>query len=198
MAQRAGIVGLVGALLGGVELLRPRWRGPNPVEAASRESLLVYMLHLLFIFSFLLTEPVKRALGLEWYSLGWSGTLAMTAGIIALNLGAALLWQRVRRDEPRMRRLQRRALAVLGIWFLVGGWWTTLHFWRSPELAKEAYPFLNAARARKGLPPTPDGLSRDAQEYFRECARRKLKVGEAERREVLRVVEERLSGPAAR
>ena len=32
-------------------------------------------------------------------------------------------------------RLQRRALAVLGIWFLVGGWWTTLHFWRSPELA---------------------------------------------------------------
>lgn len=198
VAQRAGIVCLVGALLGGVELLRPRWRGPNPVEAASRESLLVYMLHLLFIFSFLLTEPVKRALGLEWYGLGWGGTLAMTAGIIALNLGAALLWQRVRRDEPRMRRLQRRALAVLGIWFLVGGWWTTLHFWRSPELAKEAYPFLNAARARKGLPPTPDGLSRDAQEYFRECARRKLKVGEAERREVLRVVEERLSGPAAR
>ena len=83
-------------------------------------------------------------------------------------------WQSVRKVPDLMRRLQQRAVAVLGVWFVLGGWWTFRHFLRSPELAKEPYAFLNAARARKGLSPTPDGLCRDPEEYFREAERRKL------------------------
>jgi hypothetical protein len=74
-----------------------------------------------------------------------------------------------------VRKLQRRALLAFGIWFLAGGWITYHHFHRSPELALEPYPFLNAARIRKGLPPTPDGLSRDPEEAVREI--RRLKGG---------------------
>jgi hypothetical protein len=80
-----------------------------------------------------------------------------------------------------MRSLQWKAVAVLGGWFLVGCWWTVRHFLRSPELAREPYAFLNAARARKGLPPTPDGLCRDPEEYFREAARRGMNLSPAAR-----------------
>ena len=52
----------------------------------------------------------------------------------------------------------------------------------SPELAREPYAFLNTARARKGLPPTPDGLSHDPLEVAREKARRGLRTSAEERR----------------
>jgi hypothetical protein len=114
--------------------------------------------------------------------MGWSGTLVMTGGIIALNLILAEAWQRVRRDPVRMQRLQRLGAIVLCGWFLVGGWWTYGRLLASPELAREPYPFLPAARARKGLPATPDGLSHDPLEVAREKARRKLKLSDEERR----------------
>jgi uncharacterized membrane protein len=182
VAQRIGWVCLAGSLLGAVGLLRPPRRGPALVGAASQESLLLYMLHLNLIFGLLLAEPVQRATGWGWYSLGWGGTLSLTAVIIALNLLAGLAWQAVRREPERMRRLQRRALVALGIWFLAGGWLTYAHFRRSPELATEPYPFLAGARARKGLPPTPDGLSRDPREAARERARLGMKLSAAEQR----------------
>ncbi len=181
VADRTGFILIAGAAMGAVELLRPRWRGPNPVEAASRESLLLYMLHLNLIFGLLLTPPVVRLTGWDWHALGWGGTLAIAGGLIAFNLLVGVWWQKVRTVPDRMRTLQRRALAVLAVWFLVGGWITFAHFLRSPELATEPYPFLNAARERKGLQPTPDGLCRDPQEYFREAARRHIRLDPADR-----------------
>ena len=176
VAARAGWILLGGSLMGAIELVRPTWNGPNPVKAASAESLLLYMLHLNMIFSVLLAPAVIGFTGWGWGSLGWQGTLLMTALIIGLNLWAGVAWQRVRQTPERMRWLQQKALAALGVWFVVGGWWTFRHFLQSPELAKEPYRFLNAARVRKGLPPTPDGLSRDPDEYFREAERRRMRL----------------------
>jgi len=181
VVQRMGVICVAGALLGILEAIRGRLPGPNLVMAASRESLLLYLLHLNMIFGFLLIEPVKLRTGWDWYSLGWTGTLALTAVLIALNLAAGAGLQALRRDPDRLWRLQRAGLATLGFWFLAGGWITYHHFRRSPELATEPYAFLNAARVRKGLAPTPDGLSRDPLEGIREKARLRGKLTPAER-----------------
>ncbi|MBP7617389.1 MAG: DUF1624 domain-containing protein [Geothrix sp.] len=188
VAARAGWILLGGALMGAIELVRPRWNGPNPVKAASAESLLLYMLHLNMIFSVLLAPAVIGLTGWGWGSLGWPGTLLMTALIIGLNLWAGVAWQRVRQTPERMRWLQQKAVAVLGVWFVVGGWWTFRHFLQSPELAKEPYRFLNAARIRKGLPPTPDGLTRDPEEFFREAERRRMQLSAGAKAELSRQI----------
>ena len=188
VAGRLGWILLGGAAMGAAELLRPRWKGPNPVEAASRESLLLYMLHLNLIFSVLLAPAVIAFTGWGWGSLDWTGTLLMTATLIGLTLWAGVAWQRVRQTPDLMRRLQHQAVAVLGVWFVLGGWWTFRHYLQSPELAKEPYRFLNAARARKGLPPTPDGLCRDPEEYFREADRLKLKLSPEARADLARKI----------
>lgn len=193
VAARLGWILLGGTLMGAVDLLRPRWKGSNPIDAASRESLLLYMLHLNLIFSVLLAPAVIAVTGWGWGSLGWTGTLLMTAAIIGLNLWAGVAWQKVRRTPDRMRLLQHRAVAALGIWFVLGGWWTFRHFLQSPELAKEPYAFLNAARARKGLPPTPDGLCRDPEEYFREADRLRLKLSPEARADLARQIRARES-----
>ena len=188
VAARLGWILLGGSLMGAVELARPRWKGPNPVKAASTESLLLYMLHLNLIFSVMLAPAVMALTGWGWGSLGWTGALLMTATIIGLNLWAGIAWQKVRQTPDLMHRLQRQAVAVLGVWFVLGGWWTFRHFLQSPELAKEPYRFLNAARARKGLPPTPDGLCRDPQEYFREAERLKLHLSANARADLTRQI----------
>jgi hypothetical protein len=188
VAARSGWILLGGALMGAVELVRPRWNGPNPVKAASAESLLLYMLHLNLLFGVLLAPGVIAFTGLGWGSLGWPGTLLLTAVIIGLNLWAGIAWQRIRQSPERMRSLQRGAFAVLGVWFFLGGWWTFRHFLQSPELAKEPYRFLNAARVRKGLPPTPDGLCRDPEEYFREAERLKRHLTPAARADLSRQI----------
>ncbi|WP_257306074.1 DUF1624 domain-containing protein [Geothrix campi] len=188
VAARLGWILLGGTVMGTVDLLRPRWKGPNPIDAASRESLLLYMLHLNLIFSVLLAPAIITLTGWGWGSLGWTGTLLMTAVLIALTLAAGVWWQQVRKAPDHMRRLQHRAVAVLGVWFVLGGWWTFRHFLQSPELAKEPYTFLNAARIRKGLPPTPDGLCRDPEEYFREAERRKLHLSAAAKADLARQI----------
>ncbi len=182
VAQRIGTVCAAGGLLGWINLLRQPWPGPNVVDAASRESLLVYMLHLNLIFGVLLAAPIRMQTGWEWHALGWTGTLALTAAVIALNLACAVAWQRIRRRAELAWRLQKLGLALLAVWFLAGGWWSYRKFMASPELAREPYAFLNPARARKGLPPTPDGLSHDPLEVAREKARRGLRTSAEERR----------------
>jgi uncharacterized membrane protein len=188
VAGRAGWILLGGSLMGAIELVRPKGNGANPVKAASAESLLLYMLHLNLIFSVLLSPAVTGITGWGWGSLGWTGTLGLTAAIIALNLWAGVAWQKVRQTPERMRWLQHKAVALLGVWFVLGGWWTFRHFLQSPELAKEPYRFLNAARVRKGLPPTPDGLSRDPEEFFREAERRKMHLSAEARAELTRQI----------
>ncbi len=188
VAGRLGCILLGGSLMGALELVRPRWNLANPIKAASAESLLLYMLHLNMIFGVLLAPAVIGFTGWGWGSLGWTGTLLMTALIIGLNLWAGIAWQQVRQTPERMRWLQHKAVAVLGLWFVMGGWWTFRHFLRSPELAKEPYRFLNAARARKGLPPTPDGLCLDPEEYFREAERMKLHLSAATRADLTRQI----------
>ncbi len=176
VAERLGWICMGGALLGLVERLRPRLPGPNLVEAASRESLLLYMLHLNLIFGVMLASGVVAFTGWGWNSLGWTGTLLMTAAVIGVNLAAGVAWQRLRDTPDRMRALQRAGVAALSLWFLLGGWWSFRFYLGSPELAREPYRFLNAARVRKGLPPTPDGLSRDPEEVRREALRRKVRL----------------------
>jgi uncharacterized membrane protein len=172
-AQRLGVVCLAGSALGWIESVRGRWPGPSVIKAASSESLLGYMLHLELIFGLLLAEPIRVRAGWEWYSLGWAGTLGLTAAIIGLTLAACVQWQKIRQEPARAWKLQRVGLILLGSWFLLGGWVTYHHFHRSPELATEPYRFLNAARIRKGLAPTPDGLSRNPEEGVREKLRLK-------------------------
>jgi hypothetical protein len=188
VAARSGWILLGGALMGAVELVRPRWTGPNPVKAASAESLLLYMLHLNLLFGVLLAPGVIAITGLGWGSLGWPGTLLLTAAVIGVNLWAGVAWQKVRQTPERMRWLQHKAVAALGVWFVLGGWWTFRHFLQSPELAKEPYRFLNAARVRKGLPPTPDGLSRDPEEFFREAERHQMHLSPEARADVARLI----------
>ena len=173
IAQRLGVVCLAGSVLGWFEAVRGRWPGANGIKAASAESLLVYLLHLDLIFGLLLAPPIRNRLGLAWYSQGWTGTLALTAGVIAANLAACIGWQRIRRDPQLTWKLQRAGLVCLGVWFFGGGWITYHHFRRSPELATEPYAFLNAARIRKGLAPTADGLSHDPREAEQELRRLK-------------------------
>jgi hypothetical protein len=182
VAHRLGFVCLAGSVLGWVELLRPHLPGPNPVESASRESLLLYMLHLNLIFGIMLRPSFQQATGWRLHGLDWGPTLLVTALVIGVNLAAAVGWQAIRKSPERMWQLQRAALVLLWIWFLGGNWMTYFHFLRSPELATEPYAFLNQARIRKGLPPTPDGLSRDALEVAREKARIGMKLSEAEQR----------------
>ncbi len=171
VAERLGWICMGGAALGVLDAYRPQLPGPNPVEASGRESLLLYMLHLNLIYGLLMTPFVIGLTGWDWNTQGWAVTGLLTVAIVGFNLWAGVAWQRVRKDVPRMRRLQRAGLAVLALNFIAGGWFTFRFLLQSPELAREPYPFLNAARERKGLPPTVDGLSRDPEEVFREEAR---------------------------
>lgn len=189
--ERLGWICMGGALLGWIAMKRPRLPGPNPIDAASKESLLLYMLHLNLIYGLLMSAAVVALTGFEWNSQRWPVTLLLTVLVAGASLAGGILWQRVRLEPGRMRRLQRAGLSALAVWFLMGGWWTFRHYLQSPELAREPYPFLNAARARKGLAPTPDGLTRDPEEYFREAARRNLRINDAARVKIAEAIRSR-------
>ena len=189
--DRLGWILMGGAVIGFAEKLRPRFPGPNPVVAASHESLLLYMLHLNMIFGVMLTPFFVGLTGWDWGTLGWTGTLLISAALIVINLWACIAWRKVRETPLLMRRLQRYAVSVLAVWFLAGGWWTFRFYLESPELAKEPHFFLNSARVRKGLPPTPDGLCRNPEEYFRESARRKLNLSDGARAKIREQIQRR-------
>jgi uncharacterized membrane protein len=153
--QRAGVVFVVGAGLGLAAQRQATGsaRGGGIVDAASRESLLVYVLHLIVVFRLGLGELV-RTYG-QRDGQGWAASLAATAVVMALSLGAAAVWQKERRNPPRAWRLQKTGLAVLGAYFILGGWTTVAHLVRHPEEAREPHLMIDWARARKSLPPFP-------------------------------------------
>jgi hypothetical protein len=154
--QRAGVALLIGAALGTIEQVRGRWPGPNLVEAASRESLLIYVLHLFVIFRLMLPATVRAHTGWQWHSQGWAGSLGLTALVMTVSLAAALLWQRLRRTPERLAKLTKVGALAVGIYFVFGGWFAVSYYIRHPEKAHEPYLFIDWARARKGLPPFPE------------------------------------------
>jgi uncharacterized membrane protein len=198
VAERLGWICLAGSAMGAIELIRPRWKGQNAFASASQESLLIYMFHLNLIFGVLLSQPVMDLMGWQWNSQGWAFTLFMVALVMAISLGCALWWQSVRKAPARMRDLQRWGLSALALWFLVGNWWTFRHYLRSPELAREPYVFLNSARERKGLPPTPDGLCRDPDEYFAEAAARGIVLNDLAKAKIREQILQRAAWDARR
>jgi uncharacterized membrane protein len=123
VAERLGIVCMAGALLGWVEMIRGSWRGPNWVQAAGRESLLLYMLHLNLIFGVLLMDSIQLRTGWHAHSLGRQDTCALTVMLIAVNLAAALAWQNIRKNGELARKINHAALVVMAGWFLIGGWY---------------------------------------------------------------------------
>ncbi len=153
--QRAGVALLAGAALGGIDRLRRRWPGPNLVETASRESLLIYMLHLLLIFRLMLAAGVRMRTGWDRHSQAWGGSLGLTVLVMSISLAVALLWQHLRTTPARTAKLTRVGLAAVGAYFVLGGWFTVSYFIRHPEEAREPYLFIDWARTRKGLPPLP-------------------------------------------
>ena len=189
--ERFGWILMIGCTLG---LLHSRWGNSkifSLLDLVSRESLLVYILHLQIIFGVLLYPFVTNVTGWGWKSQGVLGTLIFIVGIITLNLIAAVQWQKIRKQPVLMRRLQLKGLSVLLVWFLVGHWWTYLYYLKSPELATEPYPFLNAARVRKGLAPTSDGMALNESEFLREMERRGKTYSEATLKEKLEIIRRR-------
>lgn len=122
VAARLGWVCAAGAMLGWVEMRRRPWPGPNWVQAASRESLLVYLLHLYLIFAVLLGGTIRLRAGWAEHSLGWPGTLTLTALIIGCNLMVAAAWQRVRARPELARKIRKTALVMFAVWFVACGW----------------------------------------------------------------------------
>lgn len=198
VAERLGWICLAGSAMGAIERIRPRWKGQNAFASASQESLLIYMFHLNLVFGLLMSQPVLDLMGWQWNSQGWAFTLFMAAVVMAISLGFALWWQSVRKTPMRMRDLQRWGVSALALWFLVGNWWTFRHYLRSPELAREPYVFLNSARERKGLPPTPDGLTRNPEEYFAEAAARGIVLNDLAKAKIREQILQRAARDARR
>ncbi len=189
--ERLGWVCMIGGLLG---FFKSRWaslRLFSLLDTVSRESLLVYILHLQIIFGVLLYPFVTNLTGWTWYSQGAMGTLIFIVVITAVNLMAAVQWQKIRKRPEVMRRLQLQGLSLLLVWFLAGHWWTYIYYLKSPELATEPYPFLNTARIRKGLIPTSDGMALNEQEFLKEMNRRKKTYSEATLQKKLEIIRQR-------
>ena len=122
VAHRLGAICAAGAIIGWLEMNRKRWWGPNWVLIASRESLLLYMLHLNLIFGLLLAPPVRALTGWNPQALGWLGTLTLTLALISTNLAAGLGWQLIRQKDHLDRKIRRVVLIALALWFVAPAW----------------------------------------------------------------------------
>ena len=74
---------------------------PGAIRLAGQESLLVYTLHLMLIFGILRGKGVAALLGLQ---AGYVACFLMSAAIILLMLGLAVLWNRLKRNRPKLAR----------------------------------------------------------------------------------------------
>ena len=189
--ERLGWVFMIGGTLGFLKSRWSHWKFFSLLDSVSRESLLVYILHLQIIFGVLLYPFVSNMTGWGWYSQDVLGTLIFIVVIIAINLVAAVQWQKIRKQPLVMHRLQLQGLSILLVWFLVGHWWTYIYYLKSPELATEPYPFLNVARIRKGLPPTSDGMALNEEEFRGEMKRRGKTYSEATLKKKLEIIQRR-------
>jgi len=154
IAQRLGVVCLAGAVLGLDRTAAGPLARPNPVKAASAESLLGYMLHLQIIFGSCLRNPSGSG-PWEWHSLAGPEPWPSPPAVIAATLAACVQWQKIRPQPVRARKLQRGGLTSLGVYFLGGGWSPTITSTPQPRaLATEPYSFPQRCPDPQGLAPT--------------------------------------------
>jgi uncharacterized membrane protein len=85
---------------------------PGAIRLAGQESLLVYTLHLMLIFSVLRGKPVASLLGLE---AGYAACFLMSAAIIVLMLWLAGIWHNLKRNHPRVARASLAALVGINL-----------------------------------------------------------------------------------
>jgi len=126
VAQRVGNVCLVGALLGWIELKRRKFKFINIIDVASRESLLIYIFHLLFIFRFLLDEKLKKITGMEWHTLGWNATICLSIGIILLNLVFAVMIHRIKENPEKYQQMKLVGVMLAALLFFK---WESFLWW---------------------------------------------------------------------
>lgn len=143
VACRLGWVLMIGSALGWLSSLRKKvgLLGQS-VLAASHESLLAYVFHLILIFGFVLKAPIADWTGWSFNTFGWTGSILMSLAMIGLTLAVAMAWQRIRKDAPLMHRIQQNALRALAIWFFFGHWWIFTAAIKHPKHVGKPYPFL--------------------------------------------------------
>lgn len=107
MMIRIGCVLLFTALLYGLET-NGKWV-PKPIQLAGQESLLVYGLHLWFIFAFLRGRHLRHIFGLQ---MGYIGCFLLSAALIVLMLLAAKYWKSLKKNYPTFTK-RAQAMTVL-------------------------------------------------------------------------------------
>ena len=114
---RLGIVMMLGAAMFCYE----RWSPVSPsslVTLVGRESLIVYSIHLLLIYGNFASFNFSKAVHL---SFGYTEALIGTVVLIALMIGLALSWSKVRTMDPRVKRwIQWSVAAFLALLFFFG------------------------------------------------------------------------------
>lgn len=106
VAIRMGCVLIICATLYWLEKFRG-W-APRFLLLTGQESLLVYAVHLLIIYSFLRGKIMRPIIGMQ---MGYLGCLILSAALILLMLGLARLWHGLKDRFPNSTRLAL-ALAV--------------------------------------------------------------------------------------
>lgn len=118
VTQRFSLVCIIGSAICWFESIRTKLPGPNIIRIASNESLLIYVLHLIIIFGFLLSDPIRNYTGWQWHSLGWLETLSITIIIIIVNIVIITQWNKLPHNIPQIRKLQRAIMTAISIWII--------------------------------------------------------------------------------
>ena len=118
VTQRLSIVCIIGSVLCWLESIRIKLPGPNIIKTAGNESLLIYVLHVVIIFRFLLVDPIRSYTGWHWYALDWNTTIAITTAIIFISITASIQWNKLPSNLPQIRKLQRAVFVTVSIWII--------------------------------------------------------------------------------
>jgi uncharacterized membrane protein len=108
MMIRVGCVLLFTTALYRLEI-NGRWI-PKPIELAGQESLLVYGVHLWFIFAFLRGRHLRHFFGLQ---MGYLGCFLLSAAIIILMLVLARYWHALKKNYPTFTKRAQVAIVLI-------------------------------------------------------------------------------------
>lgn len=117
IAQRIGIVCITGSLLGIIDsIYQKNIPGSNIIKIASKESLIIYLVHLKLIFGILLIEPIVNYTHWYWHSLDWYTLIPITIFIITTSVMAGVYWQKWCSNKFFNYKVKRVIIASLMIW----------------------------------------------------------------------------------